>query len=444
MKLNTRSALYGAAVLTASNILLQLLGFVYRVFISRRVGAEGMGLFSLVMPAYSVIMSVAVSGVAVAVSRLSAGYQALGNTRAVNQLVRRALGVFALLFAGIAALVIPLSDGISVWLLGDARTRAGLLMLLPCILFTGIENIHKNHFYGLKKVHQPAASELIEMCVRTGAVILLLTFLKPAYEEYAVALIVAGMVICEIVSALLLRVMYRTEQRTVMPAGPVIPQRRMLRDMSAIAVPIAGANLLSNLIGAASSVIIPARLITSGLSQPEALSAYGVTMGMSLPLLGLPGAFIAALTLVMIPRLSEDLALKRTASMKRRVIRTLRATTLAIIPSMALLVAFGPRLAELLYDQPAAGAHFPLLALGMLLSCYMGIMGSLLSGLGEQKRTASNMILTGLIELALIWVLTAQPQLRMEGFVWAFIVASLVGAALCAWDLRRFFVGRAL
>jgi len=213
----------------------------------------------------------------------------------------------------------------------------------------------------------------------------------------------------------------------------------MLRDMAAIAVPIAASNLLANLIGAASSVMIPARLIASGMNQSAALSEYGVVMGMSLPLIGLPSAFIAALALVMIPRLSEDLALKRTASLKRRVIRTLRATTYAIVPSMALLTVFGPRLAELLYDQPAAGAHFPLFAAGTLLSCYQGIMGSLLSGLGEQKRTASTMILTGLIELILIWVLTAQPGLRMEGFGWAFVCSSLAGTALCAWDLWRFF-----
>ena len=439
MKIDTRSALYGAAVLTVSNILLHLLMFVYRVFVSRLIGAEGMGLFSLVMPVYSVIMSAAASGLTVAVSRMTAGYQALGHTRAVAQLVRRSMGIFVLLFAVISAAVIPLSDGISVWLLGDARTRAGLLILLPCIFFTGLENIYKNHFYGLKKVHQPAISELAEMVVRTVAVIALLTLLAPAYEEYAVALIVLGMVICEIVSSSLLRLMYRREQKGVTPAGPDIPRRSMLRSMAAIAVPIASANLLTNLIGAAGSVMVPARLVVSGLDPSAALSAYGVVVGMSLPLLGLPSAFIAALALVMIPRLSEDLALGRTSSLQHRVTRTLKATTLAIVPSMALLAVYGPRLAELLYRQPSAGAHFPLMALGMLFVCYLGILGSLLSGLGQQKKTAANMILSGLLQLALTWILTAHPALRMEGFVWAFVLSSLAGAVLCAWDLRQFF-----
>ena len=439
MKINTHSALYGTLVLTLSNILLQILGFVYRVFIARLIGAEGMGLFSLVMPAYSVIMSLAASGLTVAVSHLTAGYQALGHTRAAAQLVRRALGVFLVLFFAVTAIVAPLSDGISVWLLGDARTRAGLLFLLPCILFTGLENIHKSHFYGLKKIHQPAASELIEMTVRTGAVILLLTMLKPAHEEPAVALIILGMVICEITSASLLRVMYRHEQAHVLPSGPTLPLRPMLREISRIAVPIAMANLLANLIGAANSVMIPSRLVTSGMTPAAALSAYGVVTGMSMPLLSLPYAFIAALTLVMIPRLSEDLTLGRTTALRRRTTRTLTATTLAIIPSMALLVIFGPRLALLLFKHEAAGAHFPLLALGALMSCYQGIMGSLLSGLGKQGKTAANMTAAGLLQLALTWFLTAQPLLRLRGFIFAFVISSFAGAVLCALDLYRFF-----
>ncbi len=443
MKLNTRSALYGAVVLTVSNILLQVLGFVYRVFVSRLIGAEGMGLFSLVMPLYSVIMSLVVSGIVVSVSRLSAAYSALGHTRKVTQLVRRAIGLFVILFFLVAAAVIPLSDGISVHLLGDARTRMGLLILLPCIFFTGLENIHKNYFYGLKKVHQPAGSEVLEMTVRTVAVILLLTFLKPAYEEYAVALIVAGMVICEVFSATLLRILYHRDRKKTTLTGPDLPRKRMLREMAAIAVPISAANLLSNLISSANSVIIPARLIVSGLTSSAALSAYGIMVGMTMPLLGLPSAFMVALALVMIPRLSEDLALERFDVMKRRVVRAIKVTSLAIVPSMALLVIFGPQLAVLLFKQPAASSYFELLALGTLFGCYQGILGSLLSGMGQQKRTAANMIASGLLQLVLTWFGTAQPALRMGGLVYAYLIASAVGAALCAYDLRRFFRARA-
>ena len=102
MKLNRSSMLYGTLVLTLTSLVSQVLGFVYRIFLSRLIGAEVMGLYQLIMPVYSVMMSVTAIGLTVAVSNLSAEYHALGNPKAIVQLLRRALLTFLLLFALVA------------------------------------------------------------------------------------------------------------------------------------------------------------------------------------------------------------------------------------------------------------------------------------------------------------------------------------------------------
>ena len=66
MKLNRSSMLYGTLVLTLTSIISQVLGFVYRIFLSRLIGAEVMGLYQLIMPVYSVIMSLTAIGLTVA------------------------------------------------------------------------------------------------------------------------------------------------------------------------------------------------------------------------------------------------------------------------------------------------------------------------------------------------------------------------------------------
>ena len=53
MKLDRTSMLYGTLVLTLTSIVSQFLGFVYRVFLSRLIGAEVMGLYQLIMPVFS-------------------------------------------------------------------------------------------------------------------------------------------------------------------------------------------------------------------------------------------------------------------------------------------------------------------------------------------------------------------------------------------------------
>ena len=189
----------GTLLLTASGLVNQLLGFVYRILLSRLVGAEVMGLYQLVMPVFSVLLSVTAVGLTAAVANLTAQYRALGREGAAEQVLRRCLVLLVCLLALPALALVLLSDPISVYILGDARTRLGLLLLPPCVLLTGVENLHKHAFYGAGLVRPPALSEVLEQVVRTAAVLGLLLLFLPQSPEGAVGLIVAGMVILQTV-----------------------------------------------------------------------------------------------------------------------------------------------------------------------------------------------------------------------------------------------------
>ena len=134
--------------LTALGALSQLLAFGYRVALSRMIGAEVMGLYQLIMPVYSVLLSLTAVGLTAAVSNLTPQYLALGNSRGVPQLLGTCLKALFLLMIPLTVLVLLWYDPISVYWLGDARTQLGLVLLLPCVALTGVENLHKHFFYG--------------------------------------------------------------------------------------------------------------------------------------------------------------------------------------------------------------------------------------------------------------------------------------------------------
>ncbi len=46
----------GALILTLANIITRILGFVYRIYMSNLIGAEGMGLYQLIMPVYTILI----------------------------------------------------------------------------------------------------------------------------------------------------------------------------------------------------------------------------------------------------------------------------------------------------------------------------------------------------------------------------------------------------
>ena len=431
MKLDRTSMLYGTLLLTGTGICSQALGFVYRILLSRLIGAEVMGLYQLVMPVYSVLMSITAVGLTAAVSNLSASYHAVGNRAAIAALLRRCLTLFLVLFAPAAAVTVLCYDPISVYLLGDARTQTGLVLLLPCVLLTGVENLHKHYFYGTGNVRPPAAVELCEQVIRAGAVLGLLVLFLPQNPERTVALIVLGMTACELFSALtLLLLARRSLDRTAGLPGRIPGRRELNRKVAALALPVAMTSLLGNLMGSATAVIIPQQLVRAGAEVSQAMSAFGVLCGMTIPMLCLPTAFIGALGLTLMPRLAQAAALGRTDLVRSRLDRAMLATSVLVLPAMALLTVLGPTLGVLLFREPTAGNYLLPLAVGVALSCWQAVLSGALNGVGRQRTAARNALLSAVAELGCTYFLMGLPGVGLRGYVAGFVLSAALGAWL--------------
>lgn len=438
MKLDRTSMLYGTLLLTGTGMLSQALGFVYRIFLSRLIGAEVMGLYQLVMPVYSVLMSITAVGLTAAVSNLSASYHALGNRAAISALLRRCLVLFLTLFIPAAAVTILCYDPISVYLLGDARTQMGLILLLPCVLLTGVENLHKHYFYGTGNVRPPAAVELCEQFIRAGAVLGLLVLFLPQNPERTVALIVLGMTACELFSALTLLTLARRSLNPAAGLAGAVPGRKMLtRKIAGVALPVGMTSLLGNLMGSATAVLIPQQLVRAGVEVSQAMSAFGVLCGMTIPMLCLPTAFIGALGLTLMPRLAQAAALDRMDLVRSRLDRAMLATSVLVLPAMALLTALGPALGVLLFREPSAGNYLFPLAVGVALSCYQAVLSGALNGVGGQKTSARNALLSAVTELGCTFFLMGLPGVGLKGYVAGFVASSALGAWLNWREVHR-------
>lgn len=416
----------GTLVLTATGLFSQLVGFCYRLVLSRLIGAETMGLYQLVMPVYSMFMSVTAVGLTVAVSTRSARCHALGDEAGVGRVLGVGLRSFFLLAIPLGVLVIWYSDPISVYLLGDARTRLGVVLLVPCMLLTGVENLHKHCFYGTGRVRIPATVETMEQLIRTGAVLGLLIWLLPQNQERTVGLIVLGMVICEVFSAVTLVVLFRRAQREYETRQGQTRQKE--KSLWSIAIPVGLTSVLGTLLGSANAVLIPAKLVEGGMEAGEAMSAFGVLCGMTMPLLSLPTGFIGAMCLTMVPALSQRTARGDRGASAGLLNRIMSVTMLLMSPAMALLVVLGPTVARLLFGQPQAGQYMLLLAVGTLLTCVQSVLGGALNGLGLQSKGARNAIASDVVQLGFTCGTVAIWGLR--GFVVGFVLSSLVGMGM--------------
>ena len=163
------------------------------------------------------------------------------------------------------------------------------------------------------------------------------------------------------------------------------------KNIRSIALPIGWTALLGNLMGAATSVLIPQRLVRAGADVSSAMSAFGVMCGMTLPMLTLPTAFISAMSLVLLPKLSQARALGRTDLIRRRAGKAITATAWLILPTSALLAVVGPPLGRALFREPSVGLFAAPLALGVVLTCFESVLAGCLNGLGKQDRKSTRL-----------------------------------------------------
>ena len=429
------SIMYGTMLLTFSGLFGQVVGFFYRIALARLIGPEMMGLYQLIMPVYSVISSITTVGLTVAASTLAAKYKAKDDCAGICQVRRSCLRCLVTLLLPVALVTVAFSDQISVYILGDARTRLGLILLLSCILLTGIENIQKHCFFGVGLVRPPAFSEMAEQVIRTAAVLGLLAAFLPLNGEKTVGVIVTGMVVCEVFSADALTLLFR---RHIGACGECAKQpRRLYREIARIALPVGSTSLLGNLMGSANAILIPRLLVKGGKTAAEAMSDFGVINGMTLPMLLMPTAFIGALGLLLVPKLAQAVALNRREEAREELSRVMASTSCVLLPCMGLLVVIGPILGQLLFKDARAGEMILPLAVGVIFTGYQAVLGSALNGLGKQSAAAGNMLLSDGVQLAFTYFLVGNPNIGLKGYVTGLWVSSLLGAWLNWRSVRR-------
>lgn len=427
--------MYGTMLLTFSGLFGQVVGFFYRIALARLIGPETMGLYQLIMPVYSVLSSITTVGLTVAASTLSARCQAKGDRQGVCQVRRSCLKCLIFLLLPVAVVTVAFSDPISVYILGDARTRTGLILLLPCILLTGIENVQKHCFFGVGSVRPPAFSEMAEQVIRAAAVLGLLVLCLPLGGEGTVGVIVLGMVVCEVFSAATLTLLFR---RCIGSCSRCCPRPEGLwREIGRIALPVGSTSLLGNLMGSANAILIPQLLVKGGKTAGEAMSDFGVINGMTIPMLLMPTAFIGALGLVLVPKLAQAVAVNRRKEAREQLSRVMAATSCVLLPCMALLVVIGPVLGRLLFKDARAGESILPLAVGVIFTGYQAVLGSALNGLGKQSAAAGNMLLSDGVQLAFTYFLVGDPNIGLKGYVTGLWVSSILGAWLNWRSVRR-------
>lgn len=158
---DVRSLVKKTIFLSCSHFVVRSLGFLLRIWLSRELGAQAMGICELAQSAQMLLITPVVSGLPAAVTRMSAKESEGRRVRTLRCAAALSLAVSLML----ALLAFRWREALCAWL-GDIRTMPALLLYLPCIPILGVSCVLNGYAYGIGKPIAPAAGELLEQVVR--------------------------------------------------------------------------------------------------------------------------------------------------------------------------------------------------------------------------------------------------------------------------------------
>lgn len=439
MKINTKSMLYGTIILSMANFIVRLLGFVYRVFLSRTIGSQGMGLVQLVYPVFYIGIALTTTGIPIAVSRLISEKKVKNDYHGMRFTMTIAITLVTIISVTLTLAALLNLNFISKVIIKDERTKGALFVLLPCIIIIGIGATLKGFFYGQKDIHPPALAEIIEQITRMAVAIGLILWLVPG-EDFALSaiLVMFGSVMGELSSLLFLHINYNRARKRLKIAysssrnlydnhlSKIYGIKKAAGAITAIALPITVTRLINSLMSSANAILIPQRLMAGGLIKEQAVDMLGIFSGMVMPLMFLPFTITNALTVVIIPNLSESKVMNKWKDIQGKISKAIKLTLLIAFPSTALLASLGNPIGDLLYRHPMVGVFLIPISYTLPLHALQHTSSGILNGLGKQNQAAFHYMGGSLIQLMCTWFLAANPAIRIWGVVIGFTLSSLM------------------
>lgn len=405
-----------ALIIIITSLLFNTVGISFRVFMSNKIGTEGMGLLQLIMSIYMIATLFVVTGINVSVTRLVAEEGGRYSFAVSRALLMRAFSVsflfsipaFLFLFFG--------AELIGTRLLNDTRTIFSLKLLAAGMPFMGISSCIKGYFYAQSKLVRPAGSQAIELVIQIAVVMSILDYFMQGGLEYGCAAIVLGIAIAEIVSCMFLLTFYWLEKRKKDPEiSDIFFQKRIIRKMLSIAFPVSVSSLLRGILKAIENIMIPIAFVKYGHTKKLALEEYGQIQGMVMPVLLFPASFLIAFSSLLIPEISEANACNHKRRVRYSVTRAIQITLFMSIFTAGFFIAFGDRLGILIYDSYECGRMMKLLA-PLIPFIYIDFVADdLLKGLNHQISTLVYSIYDAVVKIALIYFLI--PAEGLKGFI---------------------------
>ena len=389
------SVFKSVATVTVLSVITRTLAFLFKIYLSRAVGAEILGLYQICLSVFFLFISLTSGGITTVLSRKIAESDALGDkSRSLTYLTASlAIGMTA---AAISVGALYLFAPYATVLISDERALPLLRIMIPALVSTTFYIIVRGWFWGTKQFGAFSLTELIEEILRILCTLLLVSGVVSGISGatgIALAFTVSDVIVALIIFLIFIR------------KGGRFRKFDNIGDILRPSAPLTVMRVFGSLVGTALSLILPARLIAGGMSVADATASVGRIAGMANPLLFAPNAIIGSLAIVLIPEMSADNVRGNYASLNRRLDAGISFALLVSGAFLALYAALGEELTVMLYDDSQSGLYLAACAPLLLLMPINQIVTSTLNSVGMEKESFYTFTIGTIFMIAACYIL---------------------------------------
>lgn len=427
-----RRLLFNTALMTAANLLMRCIAMAFQGYLAGRIGAAGLGLYSLVMSVELLATTFAVSGIRFAVTRLVSEELGLGRGSGVQGAMLRS-ALYALCFGAAAMLLMTrYAEPIGFLWIGDARTVLSLRILaygLPCL---ALSSVLSGYFTACGRIWKPSLVHLIEQCSVVVFVSLLLSGAPEGDIERSCAAVCTGVTASDILSLALMLAFYVGDRRRHGERGG--ESFRLTSRMLSVALPLAVSAWARSALSTLEHLLVPRGLRKSGLAADAALAGYGIIQGMAMPAVLFPACLLTSLAENVIPELTGAQVRGETKRIRREVRQLLRAALGFGLLTAAALWLLSDFIGGALFSSAEAGRYIRLLA-PLVPAMYTDtVVDGCLKGLGQQVWSMGINLLDAGLGALLVYLLL--PAGALTAYIGIIYFNELLNLTLSAARLR--------
>lgn len=365
-------------ILLIGGLLTKLLGMFIKIMMSRLIGTEGLGLYMMVLPTFSLFIGIGQFGLPTALSKLVAEKRK-NNIKLFFSILPISLFINLLLIITIIVIAPVLANN----LLHDSRCYLPILAIAVVIPFTSLSSICRSYFFGKEKMVPHVVSNLLEDLVRLTLMIIGIPFFLPEGLEYAVCYIILSNVISEGVSILVLFLFL--PKKIQLKKEDLIPKKDYMKESLSIGIPNTTGRLFGSIGYFLEPILLTTTLLSLGYSSKFITTEYGILSGYVMPLLLLPSFFTMAISQALLPVVSREYTRGNYTFVRRKIKQAILYSLAIGIPVTIFFIIFPELPLKLIYHTNEGISYMRFLAPVCLFQYIQSPLSSCLDAMGRSR-----------------------------------------------------------